>query len=299
MLEGGERGEDRQGEALEQPGSARAGATRLPSLATLLEVNEAGMASGGVGGSGAGGAPGARRKGEAWKGRHAVLDAINELLEELDGIQQQICDQALEHVHSNEVILTFGYCRTVHFFLREAAKKRRFQVVVAESGPSYEGQRLARDLANDGIATTCITDAAVFAMMARANMVLIGAHAVLANGGMLGVSGSHMVALAAQRHAVPFVVLTGLHKLSPIFPHDPDVTLNELRSPSELLDFDAIADSLPPDGEGVGPDLHAVNPSLDYVPPQLISLFITDGGCFCASYVYRLQKELFGSDMAL
>jgi hypothetical protein len=47
------------------------------------------------------------------------LDAINELLEELDGIQQQarcqaslrlhkahvslqICDQALEHVHSNE-----------------------------------------------------------------------------------------------------------------------------------------------------------------------------------------------------
>jgi translation initiation factor eIF-2B subunit beta len=35
-----------------------------------------------------------------------------------------------------------------------------------------------------------------------------------------------MVALAAKRHSVPFVVLVGLHKLSPLFPHDPDVTFN-------------------------------------------------------------------------
>jgi len=121
-----------------------------------------------------------------WKVRSAILEAVSELIEELDGIQQQISEQALEHVHSNEVILTFGYCRTVHLFLREAAKKRQFQVVVAEGAPAYEGQKLARDLAADGINTTCITDSAVFAMMARANMVVIGAHAVLANGGMLG-----------------------------------------------------------------------------------------------------------------
>ena len=114
------------------------------------------------------------------------MEAVSELIEELDGIQQQISEQALEHVHSNEVILTFGYCRTVHLFLREAAKKRQFQVVVAEGAPAYEGQKLARDLASDGINTTCITDSAVFAMMGRANMVVIGAHAVLANGGMLG-----------------------------------------------------------------------------------------------------------------
>jgi translation initiation factor eIF-2B subunit beta len=128
--------------------------------------------------------------------RTAILEAVSELIEELDGIQQQISDQALEHVHSNEVILTFGYCRTVHLFLREAAKKRQFQVVVAEGAPSYEGQKLARDLASDGIHTTCITDSAVFAMMARANMVVIGAHAVLANGGMLG-----MVRATTRAHA--------------------------------------------------------------------------------------------------
>jgi translation initiation factor eIF-2B subunit beta len=56
--------------------------------------------------------------------------------------------------------------------------------------------------------------------------VLVGAHAVLANGGVIAPAGVHMVALAAKRHSVPFVVLVGLHKLSPLFPHDPDVAFN-------------------------------------------------------------------------
>lgn len=43
--------------------------------------------------------------------------------------------------------------------------------------------------------------------------VIVGAHAVMANGGVLAPVGLHMVALAARRHAVPFVVLTGLHKV--------------------------------------------------------------------------------------
>ena len=118
-------------------------------------------------------------------------------------------------------------------------------------------------------------------------------------------------------------MLTGLHKLSPLFPHDPDVTLNDLKSPAQLLDFDAIADSLPADGQGVGPDLHVVrapfwgvsawqalrfvltryptqpNPFLDYVPPDLISLFITDSGCHCPSYVYRLLTEYYSPEDVL
>ena len=34
----------------------------------------------------------------------------------------------MEHIHANEVILTFGWSTTVFAFLREAAKKRDFQV---------------------------------------------------------------------------------------------------------------------------------------------------------------------------
>ncbi len=38
--------------------------------------------------------------------------------------------------------------------------------------------------------------------------------------------GMHMLALAAKRHSIPFVVLVGLHKLSPLFPTDPDLLYN-------------------------------------------------------------------------
>ena len=61
----------------------------------------------------------------------------------------------------------------------------------------------------------------------RVVQVLVGTHVVLANGGIMAPVGTHIVALAAKHHSCPFVVLTGLHKLSPLFPHDPSVNFNE------------------------------------------------------------------------
>lgn len=46
-----------------------------------------------------------------------------------------IAMQALEHIHSNEVIMTIGYSHTVEAFLKEAARKRKFHVIVAECAP--------------------------------------------------------------------------------------------------------------------------------------------------------------------
>ncbi len=57
----------------------------------------------------------------------------------------------------------------------------------------------------------------------------MGAHALLANGGVMAAVGTHLVALAAKKHSVPFVVLVGLHKLSPLFPHDPSVIFNDFK----------------------------------------------------------------------
>lgn len=43
--------------------------------------------------------------------------------------------QALEHIHSNEVIMTIGRSRTVEAFLKDAASERKFHVIVAECAP--------------------------------------------------------------------------------------------------------------------------------------------------------------------
>eukprot|EP00899_Mesostigma_viride_P007147 jgi/Mesvir1/16433/Mv18156-RA.1 len=286
-----------------------------------------------------------------------VIEAINELLEEIDSIHIQIAEQAIEHIHANEVILTVGASLTAAEFLKEAAKKRPFHVIVGEGAPRYLGHDMAKTLASAGIQTTLITDAAVFPLMARVNLVLISAHGVMANGGVIAPVGAHTVALAAQCHSVPCVVLAGLHKLSPIYPHNPDIMLNEINCPAQVLASNFLAHALhgaaadasdahaeqrggqgqgtdmgragqrgepgqraggeggadgpakakgpgaapasqelspgggkgghgagegggAKDGEGLPActlgELHVANPAYDYIPPELVSLFITD-----------------------
>lgn len=85
----------------------------------------------------------------------------------------------------------------------------------------------------------------------------MGAHALLANGGVMTGVGSHLVALAAKRHAVPFVVLVGLHKLSPLFPHDPSVSFNDFKVRLSLVIRWQRLTALGP------PEPFALNPNLE------------------------------------
>jgi translation initiation factor eIF-2B subunit beta len=172
-----------------------------------------------------------------WDRKQEVIDGVNDLVEELKDIDAAIAAHAPEHIHANEVVLTFGASRTVETFLARAHEKARFQVVVAEGAPTLQGHGLAARLAAAGIRTTAIADAAVYALMARVNKVVVSAHALLADGGAMAPVGTALVAAAARRHAVPFVVLVGMYKLSPHFPHEPGVTFNDFRETSDVLPY--------------------------------------------------------------
>jgi translation initiation factor 2B subunit (eIF-2B alpha/beta/delta family) len=41
-----------------------------------------------------------------WNSKNNVIELLNELIDELEGIEQQIAQQAVEHIHANEVRLT-------------------------------------------------------------------------------------------------------------------------------------------------------------------------------------------------
>ncbi|ONK75089.1 uncharacterized protein A4U43_C03F13200 [Asparagus officinalis] len=229
--------------------------------------------------------------------KNDVIEAINELIQDIDTCHEQISEQAIEHIHQNEMILTLGRSRTVKEFLCAAKdKKRSFRVFVAEGAPRFQGHVLAKELVGKGLQTTVIPDSAVFAMISRVNMVIVGAHAIMANGGVMAPVGINMVALAAKRHAVPFVVVAGSHKLCPLYPHNPEVLLNDLKSPSELLDFGEFSDCMDFGSIGGSSRLHVVNPTFDYVPPKLVSLFITDTGGHSPSYIYRLISDYYSAD---
>lgn len=61
--------------------------------------------------------------------------AIKTINVKIDFSNEDIAKQALEHIHSNEIILTVGKSSEVEMFLKEAAKDRTFEVFITECAP--------------------------------------------------------------------------------------------------------------------------------------------------------------------
>lgn len=219
--------------------------------------------------------------------KQSIIQAVNELIDELEAVGSNIASQALDHIHANEVILTVGRSRTVEQFLKFAARKRNFQVVVVESAPSCSGHEMASNLTAAGIDTVLVGDAAAFAMMSRVNKVIIGCHAITANGGMIGRTGTRIVAACAKHFSTPVCVVTGLYKITPIFPEN-HADFNLLSSPDMVVPFS--------DATLVNNSIEVLNPQFDYVPSSLITLLITNQYSSPPSYVYRLLGELYDTD---
>jgi len=194
---------------------------------------------------------------------------------------------AREHVHPNECILVYGYSSAVLRFLSCAHERGvKFEVLVADSAPRCDGQQMTVELVKAGITTTLIPDSALFVMMPRVSKVIVGANAIMSNGGVITSSGVHLLALVARRHGVPVTVCSTLIKLTPVYPYDLEF-LSCLDNPAEVLPHDMLPN---PDTVGV------LNPRFDYVPPELVSLFITDHGCHTPSFIYRLLEEYYDAE---
>ena len=217
--------------------------------------------------------------------KSAIIQAINEFIDEVESMDSFISTQSLEHIHSNEIIMTYGKSKGVEEFLLYAARKRKFQVVVAEASPDYDGQHLAISLSQAGIETTLIPDSAIYALMSRVNKVIIGCVAVLVNGGIIGQCGTLMLASAAKQHSTPIVVLAGLYKLSPVFPYDLN-TLNVLKNPQSVIPYDSHWNN---------ENVQIVSPAFDYVPADFVSTFVTNLGSN-SPYIYRLLDECYDEE---
>lgn len=83
-----------------------------------------------------------------------LLEAIQDVLDELETVYDNISKGAKDHIHSeyvssvsslsaiinralSEIILTIGKSKTVDAYLKSAAHHRKFTVIVAETAPSY------------------------------------------------------------------------------------------------------------------------------------------------------------------
>ncbi|KAF8643811.1 hypothetical protein AX16_008829 [Volvariella volvacea WC 439] len=217
----------------------------------------------------------------------ALMEAIKYMIDELETVYDNISKNAKDHIHSDEIILTLGMSKTVETFLISAARDRKYTVIVAETAPSYGGRDMAKSLASAGISTFLVPDSSIYALMSRVNKVILGAHAILADGGVFAITGSLMAATAARAHRTPIVVCTGLFKLTPAWNLYHEYGALDFGDPSKVLEFE--------EGDLVD-RVDVVNPNYDYVRPELVDAFITNDGDHPPSSVYRLIKETYDDE---
>ncbi|KAM0745589.1 nagb/rpia/CoA transferase-like protein [Meredithblackwellia eburnea MCA 4105] len=216
------------------------------------------------------------------------IEAIQELLDEVEMTYRNVGELAVDHIHSGEFILTIGQSKTVEAFLKAASRKRKFTVIVAETAPGFSGRATAHSLSLAGITTILIPDSNIFSLLPRCSKVLLGPHLVLADGALLSISGSLPLCLAASKLRVPVVVCGGMFKFTPIYVgEEVGWSMRDLKSPSGVL-----RDQLVDEGEE---ETEVLNPYYDVVPAELVSLYITNLGGHPSSLLYRLLSDMYGS----
>ena len=85
--------------------------------------------------------------------------------------------------------------------------------------------------------------------------------------------------------SLSFLVCASMHKLTPKHCSNADnEAFSQFASPQESL---RGADGV------ILSKIHTFNPIFEYVPPELVTLFISNMGGHAPSYVYRLLSELY------
>ncbi|VVT50041.1 uncharacterized protein SAPINGB_P002571 [Magnusiomyces paraingens] len=218
-----------------------------------------------------------------------IIEGIQELIDEITNVEEAVSGFSLDMIHENEIILAATPdSRTVLKFLLRAQKKRNFAVIVTESYPNStsEAHVFAGKLAKAGIETAVVPDTMVFALMSRVGKVIVGTRAVLANGGCVVSAGVANVCECARQYRAPVLAVTGLYKLSPLYPFDVE-SLIEVGDSGKVVDFE--------DGEMVD-RVDAVNPVYDYVPPEHVDIVVSNLGGYAPSFVYRLVLDYYSPD---
>ncbi|XP_072042450.1 translation initiation factor eIF2B subunit delta-like [Amphiura filiformis] len=198
---------------------------------------------------------------------------------------------ASQKIIDGDVILIFGCSSLIRKVLCDAQTAgKRFRVIVVDSRPKLEGKEQVRRLIEHGIKCSYVLMNSVSYMMQEVTKVLLGAHALLANGYVMSRVGSAMISMVAKTFNVPVLVCCETYKFSDRVQTDSFVS-NELGDPEDLVAINKNTHYLK-DWRDIQ-SLTILNLVYDVFPPDLISMVITEIGmlpCTSVPVVLRVKN---------
>ena len=202
--------------------------------------------------------------------------------------------QAGSKIKDGDVVMTFARSSVVEGTLLAAWQRGvRFEVIVVDTRPLLEGKALLSVLLAAGIPCTYGLISSLSSLMPRADLLLLGTSALLANGALYSRAGTATCAMMAREKGIPVIVCCETYKFSERVQLDSFVQ-NEAGNPRDLLlpsmddiDAAAAADDEPARSRkgliDVGeweasPNLAVVNLLYDVTPPRFISAVASEVG---------------------
>jgi methylthioribose-1-phosphate isomerase len=179
--------------------------------------------------------------------------------------------QVLTHCNAG-ALATAGHGTALGVIRSAVAAGKRISVIVDETRPFLQGARLTVwELQQENIPVTLITDNMAGHMMQQGavDAVIVGADRIAANGDFANKIGTYMVAVLAQRHAIPFYVAAPLSTIDRRLVSGRDIPIEE-RDGAEVRGF--------ADQRWAPADVAVRNPAFDVTPAELVSALITEKG---------------------
>lgn len=208
-------------------------------------------------------------------------EAIDDFLRErVIAAANEISEIALNTFEANDTILVYGKSFVVTKSLVEAHRNgKKFNVIVVDSRPLFEGKAMAQTLTSEGIEVKYTLINGLGHAMKRATKVFLGAHALMSNGVLYSRVGTAQVAMEANDNNVPVIVLSEIVKCTD------KVTLDSI-----LFNEVADADELQLPGWRDVKGLQVLNIMHDATPAEYITNIITEAGIVPTSSIAVLHR---------
>ena len=217
--------------------------------------------------------------------------------------RDRIAHVAADFIQEGQTVLTHGWSRVVASILLKAAETKHFDIIVLEGRPDAAGAKAARAYASheSKIPTTVVLDSAMGHVMEIVDVVLVGAEAVVENGGFVNKMGTYALATCAKAHGKPFYVASESYKFARLYPlSQQDLPAMGNNSPIGFVDTTIASTSKDgeekdqieeqPQGHSVTPvdlpdNVRVENSPCDFTPAKFITLLFTDLGVLTPSAV--------------
>ena len=213
--------------------------------------------------------------------------------------RDRIAHVAADFIQEGMTVLTHGWSRVVASVLLQASQTKHFDIVILEGRPDAAGARAAKFYAehSSSIPTTVVLDSAMGYMMEKVDIVLVGAEAVVENGGCVNKMGTYALASCAMAHGKPFYVASESYKFARLYPLNQRDLPHMGNVPLECFDTTTLNNTKDDNGNdskltaiekgqiSLPKNVQLENPPCDFTPAKFITLLFTDLGVLTPSAV--------------